>query len=479
MPCPVFPRPGKTKTSLIKAFFSKRRSLLDGLYERSYRMKMGEVRLPGFALYMVNQPDLVRRIMADDVARFPKHRLLGEMLEPLLGQSIFTTNGAQWRKQRDMLDPAFEFARVQHVFGLMQEAAEGMMERLSALDADQPFDIDPEMTFVTADIIFRTILSAKLEPGEARRILDAFAEFQRESPKVALARAFRVPSWMQSRAALTRRKSAANIIRQSLGAIILPRYEQAQLGAPPRKEEPSDILGSILRAVDPDTGKPFTFPEVVDQVSMLFLAGHETSASALTWALYLLAIHPRIQGEAQAEIDRVVGSAAMTPAHMRRLPLLREIFREALRLYPPVGFFVRETTEAIRMRDKVMRQGSTVIVSPWLIHRHEEFWDHPELFDPRRFSRGEPKCPARDGYLPFSTGPRVCIGASFAQQEATLILASILRSFEISLAEGFVPDPVGRLTIRSDNGMVVRLRRRQPAQAPVPAARLKAQGLLP
>jgi len=463
--CPVYPKPVKSKASLLKVFFQKRHSWLDALYERSYGMKMGEMKLPGLHLFMVNQLDLVRRVMHTEVDQFPKHRMLGDILEPLLGESIFTTNGSQWKKQRDMMDPAFRFARVQHVFGLMQEAVSEMEARLAGRQGEPWVDVDSEMTFVTADIIFRTIMSVSLGSEQGCKILEAFVLFQAESPKQALWSMFRLPTWLQRRGGERRRQEAAKLIRSSIADIIRPRYEQAQSvrrsaisGEEAVAEQ--DILASLLGAVDPDSGQPFGFDEVVDQVAMLFLAGHETSASALTWSLYLLATHPEVQEAAYAEVASVLEGRSLDVATLKQLVLVKDVFREALRLYPPVGFFARESQSATCMRDKQIGEGATIVVAPWLIHRHQDFWHRPHEFDPYRFSQGQLKTPLRDSYLPFGMGPRTCIGATFAQQEAVLILATLVRSYRFEMAPDFIPQPVGRLTIRSENGMRLILKAR-------------------
>lgn len=459
--CPVFPPPLKGKAALWRLFFKKRRSWMDGLYDRSYEMKMGEVRLPGLHLYMVNQPDLVRRVMVDDYADFPKHKMMGDILEPLLGESIFTTNGRQWQKQRQMLNPAFEMARVQYVFSLMQDAAAAMENRLRAQEHLPDIDIDHEMTYVTADIIFRTILSINLEEEEARRIFDAFVLFQKLSPRAALGRVFNLPSWWPfGRAAEKKRLAAGREIHEAIARVIRPRYD-----AGPDAGAERDILASLLKAVDPDTGERFSFNEIVDQVAMLFLAGHETSASALTWSVYLLSLHPEVQEEAHREVVSVLAQEPLGVSAIRHMDLVRDIFREALRLYPPVGFFARECAKKTKMRKKTMPKGSLVVVAPWLIHRHRDYWEKPNDFDPYRFSRDKGKMPMRDIWLPFGMGPRVCIGTAFAMQEAGLILAVLLKHYRISLKPGFVPEPVGRITVRSDNGMRVRLERRTETKA--------------
>lgn len=450
MPCPVYPKPLKDKASVFKLFFTKRRSWLEALYERSYKMKMGQVNIPGSRIYMINQPDLVQRVMIGEAAGFPKHKLMGDIMSPLMGESIFTTNGRQWKKQRDMLNPSFDMVRVQHVYGLMQAAAAGMLERLERSDVSG-MDMDAEMTYVTADIIFRTILSVSIEEKEARRIFDAFTVFQEETPKATLRRIFHLPSWFGR--GEKKRIAAGREIRDVLAGIIRPRYDA---GAGEQK----DILASILATIDEDTGQRFSFDEIVDQVAMLFLAGHETSAAALTWSLYLLALHPDIQEKAAEEVAVISGNTAIDIAAIRQMDLVRDVFREALRLYPPVGFFARECTMNTQMRDKEVKKGSTIIIAPWLIQRHRDYWDAPDDFDPCRYAKDRLKVPLRDAFLPFGMGPRVCIGTAFAMQEGVLILATLLQKYKMQLAPGFVPQPVGRLTIRSENGMRMVLTRR-------------------
>src|SRR5688572_18783779 len=175
--CPAYPKPRKQRAPLLRMFFSARHSWMDALYERSYAMQMGEVHLPGLDLYMVNEPGLVRRVMADEAANFPKSALQGEALEPLLGESIFTTNGAQWKRQRQMMDPAFAQARLNVAFPVMREAAQDMLERLANVPNGSVHDLEAEMTHVTADIIFRTIFSVPMEGADAHRIFAAFARY--------------------------------------------------------------------------------------------------------------------------------------------------------------------------------------------------------------------------------------------------------------------------------------------------------------
>jgi cytochrome P450 len=198
---------------------------------------------------------------------------------------------------------------------------------------------------------------------------------------------------------------------------------------------------------------------------MLFLAGHETSASALTWATHLLAQAPDVQTRMQAEVSTLLGTRAPELGDMKELTLTRNVFRETLRLFPPVGFMARQTASACPMRKKTVPAGATVVVAPWLIHRHRDLWPEPDAFNPDRYDGDASRDALKQAYLPFGMGPRVCMGAAFALQEATLILAQLVRHHRLEAVPGHVPQPVGRLTIRSANGVRLRLFRRTASAA--------------
>jgi cytochrome P450 len=455
---PAYPKPRRKRASLWLMFFSARRSWLDALYERSYSMQMGEVHLPGLDMYMVNEPALVRAVLTEQADRFPKSALLGEALAPLLGESIFTTNGELWRSQRRMMEPAFAQARLNVAFPVMRQAADAMLARLQQLPDGASCDIEAEMTHVTADVIFRTIFSSPLEGADAKRVYSAFARYQALAPRLMLPSLFRA-RWLVWPWDAWRSRQAAREIRRLLEALVRPRYDARRRG---EAHSHNDILASFLDAVDPQTGRPFAFDELVNQVAMLFLAGHETSASALTWACYLLAHSPEVQDRMHAEVVQVLGDRTPETGDMKQLTLTWNVFREALRLFPPVGFFAREAATACPMRDKQVPAGATVVVSPWLIQRHRQWWDRPDEFDPDRHAREESREGLRNAYLPFGMGPRVCMGAAFALQEAALILSGLMRHWRLEPVPGSGPAlPVGRLTIRPAGGLKLKLRRRQ------------------
>ena len=449
--CPFHPKPHNSKAGLITTFLLKRRSWLDGLYAKSYKMRAGRVKMPGFDLFVVNDPKEVRKIMIDNVKEFPKSDMLHELLKPLLGVSIFTTNGEVWKKQRELLRPSFEMTRISKVFDLMSSAAADMMDRFKKYPDGSIVEVDEHMTFVTADVIFRTIMSSKLDEIKGKEILHAFVTFQEETARTAIRKFFCVPQWLSNILGENKRMKAGAVIRKSLSDIIKPRYDSY------KNDNYSDILASLLHTVDASSGERFSFEEILDQVSMLFLAGHETTASSLTWTLYCLSLDQEEKQKAYNEIISINKDGKFSISDIKEMKYLTNVFKEALRLYPPVGFFARQSKGEAKIRDKVLQKGSGVVVAPWLIHRHDDFWDAPHEFRPDRHNENIPK----EKYMPFGLGERICIGQGFAMQEAIIILANILREFKLELKDGFVPDVVGRLTVRSANGMMIKMSKRQ------------------
>jgi len=457
--CPAYPRPIRNRwTAWWRALFG-RDSLLEQLTEKSYRMQMGEARVPGHEFHTVNDPEAVRKVLVEQHGNFPKHRFMDDLLRPLLGRSIFTTNGDEWARQRRLMEPAFEQTRMEHAFPLMRDAALALLERLRLVPDGGDCDLEAELTHFTADVIFRTIFSRPLAADDADRIFRAFAAFQRAAPKATMPQ-YR-PRWWQALAgggAQRTTDEAAAEIRALLQRQVAPRHA-AFHGAQATAEV--DILASLLAARDPDTGRSLDVEELVNEIAVLYLAGHETSASALAWTLHFLAHDGAVQQRVQGEVDAVLaGTPGIEVEQLRELDLTRRVFRETLRLYPPLSFLVREAVADTCLRDKTVHAGATVVVSPWLIHRHRQYWERPDEFDPDRFLTDAGRASARHAYLPFSLGPRVCVGAGFALQEATLVLALLLREFSVAPLPGHAPMPVARLSLRSDVGVRLKLRRR-------------------
>ena len=447
---PPKPATRPDKVSLWRYLRLFREDILSAQPARLYRAWMAEFRTPFFRSYMANDPTILTTVLKDRPDDFPKSDRVGAGLAPLLGQSVFLTNGDLWKRQRRIIDPAFEGGRIRDTFGAMWEAAEATVARLEARTGEV-IDIEPEASHAAADVIFRTLFSIPIENSLASQVFTEFQAHQRSQPILNLAAFIPGPRWMP-RFFRSETRATAERIRALITRLV---EDRAALIA--RGEAPDDLATKIMTMADPETGETFEPSEMVDQVAIFFLAGHETSASALAWTLYLLATHPEWQ-------EKVAEEAADLEADFSQLSKLkatRDVFREALRLYPPVPMMVRETTQPETFRKRAIRKGAQIVLSPWHLQRHERMWDRPDDFDPSRWRTEGGKASAREAYMPFSAGPRVCTGASFAMAEGVLLTASIVRAFRIRASEEHVPVPVAHLTVRSRDGIRLKLTRRK------------------
>lgn len=438
------------KISLRRYVRLFRDDILSAQPAKLYRAWMAEFRTPFFRSYLVNQPDLVKTVLKDRPDDFPKSNRISEGLRPLLGNSVFLTNGETWKRQRRIIDPAFEGGRLKDTFPAMWAAAEACVSRLSDM-TEKTVEIEAETSHAAADVIFRTLFSVPIDHEIAAQVFTKFRDYQRSSPILNIAAFVPLPKWLPRFHSRSTR-AAARDIRALITQLTEERQEQIEQG-----NAPDDLATKIMTTRDPQTGDMLDTQEMVDQVAIFFLAGHETSASALAWTLYLMATHPEWQEKLATEAKAL--DAGPEFSIISKLKLSRDTFREALRLYPPVPMMVRETTCPEHFRDRDLPKGSQVVLSPWHLHRHERLWERPDEFDPARYATENGKTCLRDAYIPFSAGSRVCTGAGFAMVEGPLILSMILRNYRVDPV-GDPPVPIAHLTVRSRDGIHLRLTRR-------------------
>lgn len=442
------PKPVSTegRGSVLRLARGFRRDLLSALPARLYHAWMAEFRTPLIHSFVCNDPALVRLILQTRPEDFPKSNRLREGLAPLLGRSVFVTNGAEWAHQRRIIDPAFDGGHLRDIFPAIWSAAEAMVARLHPGE----IDIEPEASHAAADVIFRTLFSLPIEHQVAAQVFRAFRAHQDAQPIVNLAALVPLPRWMPRWHNRRTRRTAAEI-RGLIEGLVAQRLAAIRAGT-----APDDLATKIMTTPDPQTGRCFDQAEMVDQVAIFFLAGHETSASALGWALWLLAANPDWQTRV-AEEGRMMQPDFAT---VNSLKTTRAVFREALRLYPPVPMMVREATRPEIFRNRKVPVGAQLVLSPWHLHRHERLWDRPDDFDPARWDSPAGKGSARKAYIPFSAGQRVCPGAGFAMLEGVVMLAMICAQFRLSPG-GAAPVPVARLTVRGRDGILIRLQPRE------------------
>jgi len=297
-------------------------------------------------------------------------------------------------------------------------------------------------------VIFRTLFSIPIEHDVAAKVFAGFRAYQREQPILNIAAFIPLPRWAP-RFHSRRTKTTAAEIRGLIGQLTAQRMAEIKAGT-----APDDLATKIMTTADPLTGQRFSTEEMVDQVAIFFLAGHETSASALAWTLYLMAMYPDWQEKVANEAQALEGCDFSV---MSRLKVSRDVFRESLRLYPPVPMMVREASCPEQFRDRDVPKAAQLVLSPWHLHRHERLWDNPDGFDPGRWQTENGKTCQREAYIPFSAGSRVCTGAGFAMVEGPLILSALLKRFRVQRVEGRDPVPVAHLTVRSHHGIWLKL----------------------
>ena len=436
------PQARRGRVSFLRYLRLFRRDILSAQPAHLYRAKMAEFRTPFFTSYLMNEPDLVEEVLKARPEDFPKSGRVEAGLRPLLGQSVFLTNGAAWERQRRIIDPAFGASTLADRFPAILGAAQDGIEATPTGE----IDIEPLASKMAADVIFRSLFSKPISDHVATRTFEAFQAFQRAQPMLTPLALWRLPG-----AGLWHRRGvrrAASEIRSLIRTLVDERLEEMARG-----HAPDDLATALLSAKDPVTGSGFSRDEMVDQVAIFYLAGHETSAAALSWALYLLACHPGHQARVRDEAQSF--SKGPQFKGLRGLPHTRNVFRETLRLYPSVPMMVRETTQDETFRKRLARKGTQLVLSPWHMHRNERLWSNPHDFDPDRWATETPK----GAYMPFSAGPRTCPGAGLAMAEGVTHLSLLVSAFDIE-PFGEAPVPLAHLTVRSKDGIRLRLTRR-------------------
>jgi len=442
---PVKPTSRPEGTGIFKRITLFKKDIFSYLPARLYRAWMAEYRTPFSHSFLVNQPDLVKRVLKERPDDFPKSPVIHDTLKHLLGDSVFVTNGEEWKQQRRIIDPAFEGGRLHEAFPAMRAAGLAALARLG--DGGE-IEMEFETSHLTADVIFRTLFSMPIKDDTATKVFHAFRDYQRTQPLWNVVSLMQLPRWVPR---FHNRKGAAfaGEIRGLLEGLVTTRQSEIAAGT-----APNDLATKIMTKADPETGHRFGAQEMVDQVAIFFLAGHETSASALSWALYLLAFNPAVQ-ERLAEEVAGLDMENIQFKDLSKLRFTRAVFRETLRLYPPVPMMVRRTEQPEEMRDRKVPKGSMVILSPWHLHRHERLWERPDEFDPDRWETENGKQCGREAYIPFSAGARVCTGAGFGMAEGVLLLAMLAQKFQFEILRE--PTPVAYLTVRAKDGIWLRL----------------------
>jgi cytochrome P450 len=404
------------------------------------------VRLPGkLPIIWVTQPNFIKSVLLDQRDKFGKVvqiRILG----PLLGKGILTSEGADWKWQRQTSAPMFRHHELATFVPAFVRATQDLLAKWRQSATGSVHEIERDMTKVTFDVISATLLpSADATVGAA--IEASAGHFQKAGGWTLLYAIMNAPKWLP-RPRRRMQRHAIQLLRSSVAAMLRERR------ATPR----DDLMHRLMTARDPETGAPMTEEQLIDNLLTFYLAGHDTTAKALTWTLYLLARSPEWTAVLKDEIARVTGGGAVVAEHIDKLVLTQQVVKESMRLYPPVPVMSRQAVADTTLGEHAIKSGTSIVIPIYALHRHRARWTDPEMFDPTRFAPEQEAKISRYQYMPFGAGPRICIGMAFAMIEATAMLATMLQSARF----GLVPDrdppvPMARVTLVPKGGMPLRV----------------------
>ena len=425
---------------MLKSLRAARQNLLSIIPEVATRQPMVSGKT-GRRWHMVMDPDAIRRVLLERVEDYPKSLVTKNLLRPAIGESLFIAEGAHWRWQRRAAAPVFSHRNVTNLTPVMSAAAEAACARVA--DAGpRAINMADEMVRATFDVISDVTFSGDegFDRAAIHRAIDAYIA---EAGKISLFDMLGLPDWiprpgrMVSGQALKEMKRVAD-------ASIEGRRQGGSRAVP-------DLLDLLLAGEDPETKRQMNTGELRDNLLTFIVAGHETTALTLGWALYLMGFDQAAQDRARAEAQAAFGRGTATAAHLEQLPFLRQIVEETLRLYPPAAILSRTAQKADTLGGRDVYPGDTVMIPIYALHRNQLLWQDPDQFRPARFE--DRKAIQRYAYLPFGDGPRICIGASFALQEAVIILATLLARYRFTPVPGHTPKPVMILTLRPEGGV--------------------------
>ncbi|MEP1961891.1 MAG: cytochrome P450 [Tateyamaria sp.] len=391
--------------------------------------------------HMVMDPGAIRQMLLDKLDNYPKSLVTKNLLKPAIGDSLFVAEGAHWRWQRRTAAPVFTHRNMMNLAPIMTAAAERATDRVAAAGPRAVNFLD-EMVTTTFDVIADVTFSGG-DTFDRDGVHNAIDDYISEAGKISLFDILGAPDWVPRPGRVMSGKAMRDMKSVADRAI----EDRAARGP----GDVPDLLDLLLGGEDPKSGRKMNTAELRDNLLTFIVAGHETTALTLAWSMYLVAFDQDVQDAARAEAQSVLQGRAATGEDVKQLPLIRQIIDEALRLYPPAGVVSRTAMANDVLCGREIRKGDTVMLPIYALHRSKVLWDDPDAFRPDRFA--DPKAVDRYAYLPFGDGPRICIGASFALQEAVIILATMLSRFKVKPVPGRDPEPVMILTLRPDGGV--------------------------
>jgi cytochrome P450 len=445
LPAPI---PIRGRLSLFEFMRRIRDNTIASFAQEAYESDIVERKLLGRRLFIVNEPGAIKHVLIDNAANYQKTEIGRRILEPGLGKGLITLEGDTWKAHRRTMSPAFDHRSIRSYTPVMTGAAEELLAEWGRLSVGESIDVADAMMEVTLKIISRTMFSS--DSDDIMAIMGHAAGRYQAKVRPNILDLVGLPVWI---AGAGRHRAAKRAFFEF--DTVIDRLIETRAGD--RSTGPKDLLARLIAARDEQTGGGMSAQEVRDHVITIFMAGHETTAMAMTWTWFLLSQHPREESKLHAELDAVLGGRAPGAEDLDKLTYTRMVIDESMRVYPPVHTIAREAMGGDRLAGRTVPQGSVVVISPWVLHRHRKLWPHPGRFDPERFSPAQSASRPRFSYLPFGGGRRICIGAAFAIAEATILLACLAQRYVLRLKPGHPVEPQGLITLRARYGMKMTL----------------------
>lgn len=401
-------------------------------------------------LTYVTEPQLIKRILLDEFTEFPKTIIERYVFTALLGKGILTAHGADWRWQRQAAAPLFRPTEIQRYAPIMTAAAERVLTDWRALSPGSLRLVDQDTTRAAFRVIAETMLHSD-DPAVTAALERANRDYLLPLSWPGVYGVLGLPEWLPYPRRSARR-AAERDMRSAVGNLVKERRHQ--------RLARDDLMTRLLSAKDPETGQSMADEQMVDNLLTFLLAGHETSAKALAWMLYLVARSPKWERRMLDEIKSVAGQEPIGAEHVSRLAAVTMFIKEGMRLYPPISSLARVATKDFDLDGTLVKKGGIIVIPIFAVHRHQRLWEDPSRFDPERFTPERESEQVRYQYMPFGAGPRVCIGASFAMLEATILLATFVRAARFEVPAGYVPVPLSRIALQPKGGMPLKVRMR-------------------
>ncbi len=430
----------------IQSLMAARRNILEIIPEVATKQPIITGRTGGVRWHMVMEPKAIGRILKENLDIYPKSDVTKNLLKPAIGDSMFIAEGAHWRWQRRAASPVFTHRNIANLAPIMSIAADATCERLDK--AGDIADLYEEMVAATFEVISNVTFSGSGTMGSAE-VHHAINKYIDQTARVSLFDILGLPSWIPRPSRIFQPNALKQMKRIADNAI----ESRKENGAKPVP----DLLDLLLEGEDPETKRQMNMAELRDNLLTFIVAGHETTALTLSWALYLCAFDPQVQDKLRTEVCAVLQGRVATADDCAALPYTEQVIKEALRLYPPAAFISRTSKANDTLCGRDIRRKDTVMLPIYALHRHHDLWDRPDQFDPERFA--DDHRPERYSYLPFGDGPRICIGAQFAMIEAKIILATLISRFRFERIAGRDPKPVMVLTLRPEGGVPLKITR--------------------